>query len=64
MNYGERGEYCIIHEYYEAWQNNNEMENNINLNLEKKILIRISAIAETIRIRPIRICNVEKIGIH
>lgn len=19
MNYEERGEYCIIHEYYEAW---------------------------------------------
>lgn len=40
------------------------MENNINLNLEKKILIGISAIAETVRIRPIRICNAEKIGIH
>lgn len=36
----------------------------MNLNSEKKILIRISAIAETIRIRPSRICNAEKIGTH
>lgn len=36
----------------------------IILNSEKKIIIRISAIEETVRIRPIRISNVEKIGIY
>lgn len=40
------------------------MENNMNLNSEKKILVRTSAIGETIRIRPIRICYGEEIGIH
>lgn len=43
---------------------NSEMENNINLKSEKEMLIRISATEETVRIRPVRISNVEKIGIH
>lgn len=40
------------------------MEKNINLNSQKKMLVRISAMDETVRIRPIRISNVEKIEIH
>lgn len=49
---------------YEVQQKNSEMENNINLSSQKNMLIRISAMEETVRIRPIRISNVEKIEIH
>lgn len=38
---------------YEVQQKNSEMEKNINLNSQKKMLIRISAMEETVRIRPI-----------
>lgn len=49
---------------YEVWQNNTEMENDMNLNSEKNILVRISAVEETVRIRSIKICNAENIVIH
>lgn len=61
-----KGENCLLlmRNDYEVWQNDTEMENDMNLNSEKNILVRISAVEETVRIRSIKICNAENIVIH
>lgn len=63
MKKGEKS-LLLMRNDYEVWQNNTEMENDMNLNSEKNIVVRISAVEETVRIRSIKICNAKNIVIH